>query len=202
MTAALQMPRVEEVMQNSKTSGGIQKIYGKKNIESDIAYQSFAGFSANLSKCSSFESIAACLHADLKNIFNFLLLRFSFYRYNSKNSYTLTSMACNYEKGNISELWQQEMLFLSQSQNANSSGLEINEVTINEHSYQVQGLNFTFGDNSGIIVTIITGKTKIYMPVLKAVVENLYSKLLTIHIVEELTLKNKQQSAHLHITKA
>ena len=201
MTAALQVPRVYEFGQNSQTSGVIQKIYEKKDNESDIAYQSFAIFSANLSKCFLLESIAACLHTDLKKMFDFLLLRFSFYRNNSTISYTLTNIACSYEKGNISELWQQEMFFLLQTEDANNSGFETNEINLNEHAHKVHGLNFMFGDNSGIIVTIITDKNKLYMPVLKAVIENLYSKLLSLHIVEELTIKNNQQPTRLYISK-
>lgn len=39
MTAALQVPRVNQVLQNSKTPGGIKKIYGKKDIEPISVYR-------------------------------------------------------------------------------------------------------------------------------------------------------------------
>lgn len=197
MTAAIKLKHAYECMQAEKAFTGQPDFQQEYQIKPGLSYQHFSYFTQTLSKCFSFDAVAYCLQYELKNVFDFILLRFCFYRNNSTISFTLSGNSCNYSMGSTSELWQQEALF--SEQHFASKDLQATIIDPERKIQRVNGWNFTFRENSGIIATIITNETATYLPVFEPLVENIYSKLLSLKIVAELTEENAE---HLQITES
>ena len=196
MTAAIKLKHAYECMQAEKAFNGQPDFQQEYHIKPGLSYQKFSHFTQTLSKCFSFDAVAHCLQYELKNVFDFILLRFCFYRNDSTISFTLSGNACNYSMGSASALWQQEAFF--SEQHFASKDLQAAIVDPERKTQSVNGWNFTFRENSGIIVTIVTNEAATYLPVLEPLVENIYSKLLSLKIVAELTEENAE---HLQITE-
>ena len=172
-----------------------------------IIYEALSLFSSKLSKCNSFETVATCLFSNMKYILDFQFLRLSFYDHDLMISYSVNSRQCNFEKSKTIKLWQQEKLFilekapvLSSAETALLDDLARNNIMLKQTPEDVWGWNFQIQENCGIIITLATNYdkkfTKSDVPVLKLVVENLASKLLSLKLIEELDInKNELETA-------
>jgi hypothetical protein len=174
-----------------------------------IIYEALSRFSSVLSRSGTLEQVKQCLQGQVKYLFDFQLVRFSFYQQEHYIIYTLYPTRCIVDCGT-------ENLLLPYEQGLKRTSLPaiVDDADLIAGSFppllaqaeslptQRWGWNVGFTPDSGLIVSVFSGKGRQFqptdVPVLKIAMENLHAKLLSIRLIEELgTSKQELEQALL-----
>jgi hypothetical protein len=168
-----------------------------------IIYEALSRFSSVLSRSTTLEQVKQCLQGQVKYLFDYQLIRFSFYQQGYYIIYSLVPARCTLECGDLTLLWPHEHVLKETSLPAivddqsiiddsllASPGLFVGKPT------QRWGWHVGFTPDSGLIVSVFSGKDRQFqptdVPILKIAMENLHAKILSIRLIEELGNNKKE----------
>lgn len=167
-----------------------------------ILYESLSRFSGALSRSTTLEEVKSCLQRQIKYLFDYQLIRLCFYQRGHYIIYALSATGCSLQRGEPDLLRAHERLLLS----SNVPSIVDDEALIEEclhglpdqppgRTTQIWGWNVGFSPDSGIVVSVFSGSNRQFqpadVPILKIALENLYAKLLSIQLIEELGKSKK-----------
>lgn len=138
-----------------------------------------------------------CLQRQLKYLFDYQLIRFCFYQRGHYIAYSLAPTDCCLQGGDGELLWAHEKLLkncnvpsIINDQTLIADGLQQLTLRLSQTPTQIWGWNVGFGPESGLVVSVFSDSSRRFqpadIPVLKIALENLYAKLLSIQLIEEL----------------
>lgn len=162
-----------------------------------LIYESLSRFSSVLSRSTTLEQVKQCIQRQLKYLFDYQLLRFSFYQGEQYITFSLVPTGSTLACGGSDLLWKQEAVlratnvpviiddpaFIADS--LQPSGLRMVETPT-----QLWGWHLEFASDSGLIISVFSGGDRQFqpadVPILRIAVENLYAKILSIKLIDEL----------------
>lgn len=168
-----------------------------------IIYEALSRFSSVLSRSGTLEQVKQCLQSQMKYLFDFQLIRFSFYQQGHYIIYTLYPSRCTVESGDEKLLLAYEHSLKHTSLPAivddpvelAGSLFPFVDQTVNPFT-QRWGWHVGFATDTGLIVSVFSGKERQFqstdVPILKIAIENLHAKLLSIRLIEELGNNKKE----------
>lgn len=138
-----------------------------------------------------------CLRRQVKYLFDYQLIRFCFYQRGHYIVYSLTSTDCCLQCGDGSLLWAHERLLknsdvpsIIDDQTLIADGLQQLTLRLSHTPTQIWGWNVGFSPESGLVVSVFSDSSRQFqaadIPILKIALENLYAKILSIQLIEEL----------------
>lgn len=162
-----------------------------------IIYESLSRFSSALSRSATLEEVTHCLRRQVKYLFDYQLIRFCFYQRGHYIVYSLASTDCRLQCGEGGLLWAHERILKSSDvpslindQTLIAEGLQQLTLRLLETPTQIWGWNVGFSPESGMVVSVFSDSGRQFqpadIPILKIALENLYAKLLSIQLIEEL----------------
>ena len=168
-----------------------------------IIYESLSRFSSVLSRSTTLDEVRHCLLAQVKYLFDYQFVRFCFYQQESYLVYSLIPNNCVLECGDTTLLENHERLLRGKDVPSViddltliAGGLGKLPFRLSELPTQIWGWNITFTADSGIVVSVASGNGRQFqpadVPVLRITLENLYAKLLSIRLIDELGESKKE----------
>ncbi|MEZ0611764.1 hypothetical protein ACAW74_24850 [Fibrella sp. WM1] len=167
-----------------------------------VIYEQLSRFSGNLSRTTSFDEIRQCLQRHVKHLFGYQLIRFCFYQQDAYIVFSLTPTNVVWQQGDCSLLYSHERLL-----KGNSIPVVINDAALLAQSVelvpfpptdelvQLWSWNLTFAPDSGVIACVFSTESQAFqaadVTVLKITLENLYAKLQSIRLIDELNASKK-----------
>ncbi len=167
-----------------------------------IIYESLSRFSSTLSRSATLEEVTRCLQRQVKYLFDFQLVRFCFYQQGYYIIYSLVATDCILQCGDVSFLCEherrlriQDVPALIDDASLITDSLQQCPVALPNTPTQIWGWNVGFSTGSGMVVSVFSDSTRQFqpadVPILKIALENLYAKLLSIRLIEELGQSKK-----------
>lgn len=174
-----------------------------------IIYESLSRFSSTLSRSTTLEEVRQCLQRQIKYLFDYQLVRFCFYQQDYYVIYSLVATGCALHDGDTTLLWEHERLLKERNvplviddERMVVSSLHQLPFELKSSPTQVWGWNVGFTPDSGILVSVFSGSARQFqstdVPILKITLENLYAKILSIRLIEELNKSKKEVDQALH----
>jgi hypothetical protein len=162
-----------------------------------IIYEALSRFSSALSRSATLDQVKQCLQGQVKYLFDYQLVRFCFYQQSYHIVYTLASTHCSLECGTEVLLWtheqevkERDIPMIVDDPGLIEASLHQNTLPVAGISTQLWGWHMGFTAQSGLMVSVYSGSGRQFqttdVPVLKIAMENLYAKLLTIRLIDEL----------------
>ncbi|MBC3785986.1 hypothetical protein [Spirosoma utsteinense] len=174
-----------------------------------LIYESLSRFSSALSRSTTLDQVRQCLQGQIKYLFDYQLVRFSFYQQGYYVTFSLVPTGSNVVCGSAGLLWKHEQI-LSESHVPAilddaaliADSLQPSQLRLPEKPTQIWGWHVAFSADSGLIVSVFSGGDRQFqpadVPILRIAVENLYAKILSIKLIEE--LGSKQQELQLALS--
>lgn len=167
-----------------------------------IIYESLSRFSSALSRSATLEEVMHCLRRQVKYLFDYQLIRFCFYQRGQYVVYSLASTDCCLQCGEVGLLWAHERILknsdvpsIINDQTLIADGLQQLTWRLSDTPAQIWGWNVGFSPESGLVVSVFSGSSRQFqpadIPILKIALENLYAKILSIQLIEELSQSKK-----------
>jgi len=149
------------------------------------------------------EEVRSCLQRQVKYLFDYQLIRFCFYQKGYVIICSLTPVSSQIQSGGLDMMWTYEQELLADDVPVITEDQALISENIRKLSLQLPctpselwGWNNVFSPDSGIIVSVYSGLDRQFqatdVPVLKITLENLYAKLLSIQLIEELGKSKKE----------
>ncbi|MGF7217694.1 hypothetical protein GGR92_003869 [Spirosoma lacussanchae] len=168
-----------------------------------IIYESLSRFSSTLSRSMTLEEVRSCLQRQVKYLFDYQLIRFCFYQQEYVIVCSLTPVGSQIQSGGLDLMWAYEQQLLMDYVPVITEDQALISENIRQLSLQLPctpselwGWNNVFSADSGIIVSVYSGLDRQFqatdVPVLKITLENLYAKLLSIQLIDELGKSKKE----------
>lgn len=167
-----------------------------------VIYEQLSRFSGNLSRTTSFDEIRQCLQRHVKYLFNFQLIRFCFYQQDEYVVFSLTPSEVVWQQGDCALLYSHERLL-----KGNSIPVVINDAALlaqsvelvafppTDEPVQLWSWNLTLAPESGVIACVFATESQAFLSadvtVLKITLENLYAKIQSIRLIDELNSSKK-----------
>ncbi|MFD2932678.1 hypothetical protein [Spirosoma flavum] len=162
-----------------------------------IIYESLSRFSSALSRSTTLAEVKQCLQGQVKYLFDYQLVRFCFYQQAYYIIYSLVPTQCALECGSEVLLWAHErelkdkdMPIIIDDQTLIVNSLSQDMLPLAGTPTQLWGWHMGFTAQSGMMVSVYSGNGRQFqptdVPILKIALENLYAKLLTIRLIDEL----------------
>jgi DNA-binding transcriptional MerR regulator len=176
-----------------------------------VIYESLSRFSSALSQAATLADVQLCLQRQVKYLFDCQLVRFCFYKDDQHTLYSGSTAESRFRQGGASLLCHHEHWLYD-----SNVPVVIHDPDLIAHSLQpdyanlagsideIWGWHLRFGPNVGIIASVCSGKGRSFktndVPVLKIMLENLYAKLLSLRLIDELgQSKRAVEQALLHL---
>ena len=184
----------------------------KEEFRYRLIYESLSRFSSNLSRTSTFEDLRSCLQRDIKYLFDYPLIRFTFYKSDQVISYAISSTRCELDRIHMEDLWplekrliKTEVPMVMDVLSEVKQNLPGYEESFKDRIVSVWGWNFNFGKQQGVLVSVFTESGKPFrytdLPVLKITVENFFAKNLNISLFSEIFKQKKELEEALQLLK-
>lgn len=168
-----------------------------------IIYEALSRFSSVLSRSGTLDQVEKCLQSQVKYLFDFQSVIFSFYQQEHYITYTLYPTRCTFENGSEKLLLPHERFLKQTSLPAIVDDPELIAESLPPSLMQVSnmptqrwGWHVGFTTDSGLIVSVFSGKDRQFqptdVPILKIAMENLHAKILSIRLIEELGNNKKE----------
>lgn len=167
-----------------------------------IIYEQLSRFSGNLSRTTSFDEIRQCLQRHVKYLFSYQLIRFCFYQQDEYVIFSLTPSEVVWQQGDYGLLYSHERLL-----KGNSIPVVINDAAVLAQSIELVRLpstseliqlwswNLTLAPESGVIACVFSTESHSFqaadITVLKITLENLYAKIQSIRLIDELNASKR-----------
>lgn len=161
-----------------------------------VVYEQLSRFSGHLSQATTLEAINQCLHRHLKYLFDYQLVRFCFYQQQEYIVHSLSLSDTTWQAGD-------ERLLCAYERQLRGNPIP---VIVAEASEQVRSVDvlpavakpvqlwhwdLPLGADSGVVASVFSTETEPFqtadVTVLKIVLENLYAKILSIRLIDELS---------------
>lgn len=167
-----------------------------------IIYESLSRFSSALSRSVTLEDIRLCLQRQLKYLFDYQVVRFCFYQQGHFIVYSIVLSGSALQCGDETLLWAHEQLIKTKDvplvfddERLIAGDLDKLSFQLTETPTQIWGWNIGVSAGSGLIVSVFSNPTRLFnhtdVPILKIAVENLYAKILSICLIDELSTSKK-----------
>ncbi len=167
-----------------------------------IIYESLSRFSSTLSRSATLEEVKHCLQRQVKYLFDYQFVRFCFYQQEHYIVYALAPTGCTLHCGEADLLWAHEGLLKSRDmptiiddERLIADSLRRASSPLPHLPTQIWGWNVGFNPGSGLMVSVFSGGDRTFqpadVPVLKITLENLYAKILSIRLIEEVHQSKK-----------
>lgn len=168
-----------------------------------IIYESLSRFSSVLSRSTTLEEVRHCLLAQVKYLFDYQFVRFYFYQQEASIVYSLMPNHCVLECGDTALLETHERFLRGRDVPTViddpaliADCLEQLPFRLPDSPAQIWGWNVMFTADSGLVVSVASGNGRHFqsadVPILRITVENLYAKLLSIRLIDELGKSKKE----------
>lgn len=156
-----------------------------------------------LSRSATLEEVKVCLKRQVKYLFDCQLARFCFYQRDHYVVFTLALADSLLESGDKTLLWEHERLLTVQDvpsifddQALINNSLRGLRLPLRSQPTRVWGWTVGFSSDSGMIASVFTDNDQQFqasdVPVLRIALENLYAKILSIRLIDELA-SSKQE---------